>query len=111
MAKLYSAENRNQYVWAVSHNQDKGRPPKCQYACDQHNEWERTSLKIQHALVGNAYPVGMYDNGGVYCVHLPPVPGAEGKRAMSRYVRHPLADETAKVEAERDQITTRYGGN
>ena len=109
MAKLYTKDNHGQYVWAVSDNKDKSRPPKCLYACDHHNEWELTGLKHGHVIVGNAYPIGMYDQEGFYCVHLPPIAGAEGKRAMSRYVRHPHADETAKLDAERDEINQRYG--
>ena len=111
MAKLYSDIHRNQFIWAVTDNKDKGRPPKCLYAPDQHCEWEKTTLCHGHCLVGAAYPVGMYDTEGFYCVHLPPIPGAEGKRGKSRYVRHPLANDAARIESERDVIEQRYGGN
>ena len=111
MAKLYNPEARAQFVWQVFRLDDKSRPPKTLFAVDGSADFGHTKLKLQHGPVDDhAWPIGRYDDEGFYCTHLPSVPNAEGARGMSRYVRHPLANDTAKQEYERDLIYSRHGG-
>lgn len=110
MAKLYNPEAKGQFVWAVSRLDDKARPPKTQYAPDPSADWGGTKLKHQHSPVDDSgWPIGRYDDEGFYATHLPPVPGGEGSRGISRYVRHPLADDRAKQDYERDLMYERHG--
>lgn len=110
MAKLFNPDAKGQYVWQVARLDDKSRPPKTLYAPDSSSDWSRTVLKLQHSPVDDhGWPCGRYDEEGFYCTHLPPIPGTEGARSFSRYVRHPAADATAKMEYERDLMYQRHG--
>ena len=112
MAKLYNPNACGQYVWQVYRLDDKAKPPKTLYVADPSSDWSSTGagLQAQHGPVGDSgWPVGKYDDEGFYCTHLPPVPNAEGARGLSRYVRHPAADEQLRQDYERDLINTRHG--
>jgi len=110
MAKLYNPEAKDQFVWQVYRLDDRARPPKTLYAPDLSADWGNTTLKHQHSPVDDSgWPCGRYDDEGFYCTHLPPIPGGEGARGISRYVRHPAANETARQDYERDLMYQRHG--
>ena len=109
MAKLYNSAKKGQYVWAVYALDDRAKPPKTLYTTDPSSDWGSTSLKHSHGPVDDSgYPCGKYDEEGWYCTHLPPVPGGEGARGISRYVRHPLASEQDRLDYEKDEINRRH---
>ena len=110
MAKLYNPAVAGQYVWPVHKLDDRSRPPKTLYVADPQADWSTTTIRHTHGPVDDSgSPMGRYDEEGYYCTHLPPISGAEGARALSRYVRHPLANEQAKAEYERDLMYERHG--
>ena len=92
-AKLFNPAAKNLYVWAVFAKDDKSRPPATVYVTDDSPTWEGVSSEIarSYCLASDGYPMGRYDEFGYYCTHCPPIPGAEGKLGLSRYIRHPLA--------------------
>ncbi len=93
--KLFSPETKNQFVFAVLPKAAKEGTAPAFRTVDAY-DFDEAQRKLDKFQLRNAYPypVGRYDEFGMYMTYKPPVEGV----TPGRFVLHPHADEERRRE-------------